>query len=88
MNRDKALKLAKQLVSMERAKVYGDARLNHQRIADMWSVIFGIKITIPMVYLAMLAVKMSRLINRPDHQDSWIDICGYGALGAEEKDDK
>ena len=86
MKRDKALKLAKQLVSMERAKVYGDARLNHQRIADMWSVIFGIKITIPMVYLAMLAVKMSRLINRPDHQDSWIDICGYGALGAEEDD--
>ena len=38
--------------------------------------------------LAMVAVKMSRLINTPDHEDSWVDICGYGALGAEEKNDK
>jgi hypothetical protein len=31
---------------------------------------------------------MSRLMNTPDHEDSWVDICGYGALGAEEKNDK
>tara|TARA_R100000353_G_scaffold47675_1_gene37943 strand:+ start:447 stop:713 length:267 start_codon:yes stop_codon:yes gene_type:complete len=88
MKRDKALKTAEGLVSEKRASVYGDARLNHQRIANMWSVIFGVKVTVPMVYLAMVAVKISRLINTPDHEDSWIDICGYGALGAEEKDDK
>ena len=50
MRRDKALKKAEGLVSTERAEVYGDAKLNHQRIANMWSVIFGIKITVPMVY--------------------------------------
>ena len=54
----------------------------------MWSVIFGIKVQVWMVYLAMVAVKMSRIMNKPEHEDSWIDICGYGALGAEEKDDK
>ena len=88
MKRDKALKIAEGLVSEKRASVYGDARLNHQRIANMWSVIFGVKVTVPRVCLAMVAVKISRLINTPDHEDSWIDICGYGALGAEEKDDK
>ena len=88
MRIDKALKKAEGLVSTERAEVYGDARLNHQRIATMWSVFFGVKVTVPMVYLAMVAVKMSRLINTPDHEDSWVDICGYGALGAEEKNDK
>ena len=40
MKRDKALKKAEGLVSTERAEVYGDAKLNHQRIATMWSVIF------------------------------------------------
>jgi len=35
MKRDKALKTAEGLVSEKRASVYGDARLNHQRIANM-----------------------------------------------------
>ena len=71
MKRDKALKKAEGLVSTERAEVYGDARLNHQRIATMWSVLFGVKVTVPMVYLAMVAVKMSNM-NTPDHKDSWV----------------
>tara|TARA_R100001509_G_scaffold49080_1_gene26687 strand:- start:36 stop:452 length:417 start_codon:yes stop_codon:yes gene_type:complete len=79
---------AEKLINGPRAKEYGDASLNHQRIADMWSVIFGIKVTVSMVYLAMIALKMSRIMNTPDHEDSWVDICGYGALGAEENNDK
>jgi len=35
------------------------------------------------VYACMIAVKLSRLIETPDHEDSWIDICGYAALGGE-----
>ena len=31
-----------------------------------------------------LTVKLSRLIETPDHEDSAIDICGYGALLGEE----
>ena len=82
------LKEAEKLINGPRAKEYGDASLNHQRIADMWSVIFGIKVTVSMVYLAMIALKMSRIMNTPDHEDSWVDICGYGALGAEENNDE
>ena len=82
------LKEAEKLINGPRAKEYGDASLNHQRIADMWSVIFGIKVTVSMVYLAMIALKMSRIMNTPNHEDSWVDICGYGALGAEENNDE
>jgi len=28
-------------------------------------------------------VKSSRLIKTPSHTDSWIDKCGYSALGGE-----
>jgi hypothetical protein len=31
----------------------------------------------------MIAVKLSRLIETPGHEDSWLDICGYSALGGE-----
>jgi len=47
-----------------------------------------IKVSVRMVYLCLLALKISRLVKTPSHTDSWVDICGYGALGAEEKDDK
>ena len=30
------------------------------------------------------AVKLARLRVTPEHEDSWVDICGYGALGGEE----
>ena len=43
-------------------------------------------ITVEQVYACMIAVKLSRLIETPDHEDSWIDICGYAALGGEKNE--
>ena len=83
MKREQILDKAKVLISGERAKDYGDAYLNHKRIADLWSPILDIDITVEQVYACMIAVKLSRLIETPDHEDSWIDICGYAALGGE-----
>ena len=81
MKRKQILEKAKVLISGERAKEYGDAYLNHKRIAELWSPILDKEITVSQVYACMIAVKLSRLIETPDHEDSWIDICGYGALG-------
>jgi hypothetical protein len=39
MKRDKILDTAKTLINGDRAKDYGDAYLNHQRIADGWNII-------------------------------------------------
>ena len=77
---------AKILISGERAKDYGDAYLNHKRIAELWSPILNKDITVEQVYACMIAVKLSRLIETPDHEDSWIDICGYAALGGEKNE--
>ena len=38
MNRAYFLEKAGELISGQRASDYGDARLNHQRIADIWGV--------------------------------------------------
>ena len=33
------------------------------------------------VAMCMVAVKLSRLIHQPTHDDSWADIIGYGGVG-------
>ena len=82
--RVKVLENAKQLVNKDRAKVYGDSKINHDRIAKFWSVILGKEITSQQVIMCMTALKLARLIETPDHTDTWTDICGYGALGGED----
>jgi len=86
MKREQILDKAKVLISGERAKDYGDAYLNHKRIAELWSPILDKDITVEQVYACIIAVKLSRLIETPDHEDSWIDICGYAALGGEKNE--
>ena len=86
MKIEQILDKAKTLISGERAKDYGDAYLNHKRIAELWSPILDKDITVEQVYACMIAVKLSRLIETPDHEDSWIDICGYAALGGEKNE--
>ena len=86
MKREQILDKAKTLISGERAKDYGDAYLNHKRIAELWIPILDKDITVEQVYACMIAVKLSRLIETPDHEDSWIDICGYAALGGEKNE--
>ena len=88
MQRSKALKKAEQLITGDRAKDYGYAYQNHLRIAKMWSVILQKQITVEQVYQCMIAVKLSRLIETPNHEDSYVDIIGYGALAMEAKDGK
>ena len=83
MNRAEILKKAEDLVNGPRAKDYGDAYQNHERIAKMWSILLEKEVTVAQVYQCMIAVKLSRLIETPDHEDSSIDICGYAALMGE-----
>ena len=86
MDRKRFLKEVEQTLEGDRQVDYGDASKNFARIARMWEVIFGHQVTLEQVHLAMIAVKMSRLVNTPEHQDSWIDIAGYAALAAELKE--
>ena len=83
MTLDEILDKAADLITASRDEMYGDPRTNHQRIADLWSVILGVEVDADEVILCMIAVKMSRLIKTPEHEDSWVDIAGYAALGGE-----
>lgn len=67
----------------ERGESYGSVRENHLRIARLWSVVLGQDVTPEQVALCMTCLKVARLIETPDHEDSWIDIAGYGACGVE-----
>tara|TARA_R100001369_G_scaffold80185_1_gene110424 strand:- start:4168 stop:4440 length:273 start_codon:yes stop_codon:yes gene_type:complete len=82
MQRSEILDKAKELVNGDRAKEYGDAYVNHKRIADLWSVILEKEISVPQVYQCMIALKLSRLIHG-ESLDQWVDICGYASLGGE-----
>jgi len=83
MTRDEFLSEAGRLINHDRNKDYGDAQRNFTDIADIWSVILNRQVTTKEVALCMIGVKMARLSKSPDHDDSWIDICGYSALGGE-----
>ena len=54
-----------------------------QRIASLWSVVLGQDVTPEQVALCMTCLKVARLMETPAHEDSWVDIAGYGACGAE-----
>lgn len=71
----------------QRGKDYGTMRENHKRIAAIWAVVLERPVTPEQVALCMAGVKMARLVQSPDHEDSWLDLAGYAAVGAEIADD-
>jgi hypothetical protein len=84
--RETVLADAARLISGERASEYGDPRESFEKIALHWSVIVGTDVTADMVARMMIALKLVRLDNTPTHLDSWVDVAGYAALGAEVAD--
>lgn len=83
MHRSKILKDAEHLINNDREKDYGHPKINHGRIADLWSVIFGHEVTPHQVALCMALVKVSRLVQTPDHADSYVDGAAYIAIAGE-----
>ncbi|OIH81998.1 hypothetical protein BLJ79_21485 [Arthrobacter sp. UCD-GKA] len=85
--RSTTLTTAEELINGDRAATYGDPAENFTRIAQLWNAQFGHKLnakfTATDVALALTHLKLSRLAVTPDHADSWVDGCGYLALGSE-----
>ena len=87
MNRTEALDAAKAAVTARRA--YGPPELNFGRIAALWSAYLEGKtqsdeaVTAIDVAAMMALMKIARLEETPNHEDSWIDLAGYAACGAE-----
>jgi len=83
MNRDETLQAANDAVNGPRQQTYGDPKQNFGLAAVIWSQILGVEVDPDQVALCMIGLKISRLTETPNHPDSWADIAGYAALGAE-----
>lgn len=88
MNRKETLESALDAVN-RRPKSYGPPEQNFERIAALWNVYLHDKYDIPAsidpvdVAAMMALMKIARLIETPGHDDSWVDLAGYAACGAE-----
>ena len=73
------------IISGDRHKDYGDKTINHQNIADLWSIFLGHKVTAQQAAICMLLVKVARLKNKRT-EDCYIDMAGYAAIAGEIQD--
>ena len=67
---------AVEAVTGARQRDYAHPRVNFQRIADLWSPIFGVQVSPEQVAMAMIQVKISREMNRHT-RDNLVDLIGY-----------
>lgn len=81
--REETLDTAKSIVTGARANEYGGVEDNFKRIGKLWEAYKGVAFSTEDVALMLALLKVARLKNSPDHKDSWIDIAGYAACGAE-----
>jgi len=83
--RVEALREAATIISSDRNKSYGGPEENFDRIAKLWTMLFGHEFSHEDVAMAMIAVKMARYMNRDGgfQRDTWIDIAGYAGCGYE-----
>lgn len=87
MNRTETLNTAIEAVAQRRA--YGPPEQNFDRIAARWRVHlknrYGIDVALDAVSVAIMCIdlKVSRIEETPNHADSWVDVAGYAACGAE-----
>jgi hypothetical protein len=66
---------------------YGSPEDNFQRIAALWNAWDETRTSGPIepweVAVLMNLMKLARLAHAPNHRDSWLDIAGYAACGAD-----
>lgn len=81
MDRQELLTEAIDVVTRDRNTEYGEPEDTFQKIAEYWSVLFGLRIESYQVALALDLLKTARLMSNPSHRDSWLDKAGYAACG-------
>lgn len=79
---------AKRIVTGARRGAYGTPERNFDRIAAFWTAYakakgWPIEFAAGDVSPMMRLMKEARLVETPDHKDSFVDIIGYALTGAE-----
>ena len=83
MDRGEILDEAKRLTHGDRNKNYGKPLTNHQRIAGLWSIFLETEITPAQAAMCLALVKVARLIETPNHLDSFVDLAAYASIAGE-----
>lgn len=88
ISRSEVLAIAGRYVNGERDQTHGNPAITFDRIAGLWSVYLGVTVTPADVCAMMILFKTGRIMGNKQHVDSWIDVAGYAACGAEVADAK
>ena len=83
MKRTDILAMANDLVTHNRAAVYGDAEDCFAELGRVWGARLGVAIAPHQVAIMLADLKSVRAWHNPGHEDSWIDGAGYFACGGE-----
>lgn len=70
------LEQAAELTSGDRNQAYGDASVEFNKVATVWSALLGTNITGPQVALCMAGLKLVREAYK-HKEDNLVDACGY-----------
>jgi Domain of unknown function (DUF6378) len=79
---------AAHIVTRDRNVEYGPPEKSFDKIAAMWGAYLGTDMLMAHDVAAMLALlKIARISTNPLHEDSWVDLAGYAACGADVTND-
>jgi hypothetical protein len=68
-------------VTADRRDVYGDPQDTYRRISTMRAVVDECPDPQIREILGMIVTKVARLVQTPNHLDSWVDVAGYSRCG-------
>jgi hypothetical protein len=91
--KENILQQAKELVNNDREGTHGDARQNHEQIAEFWNIFLDNKlkpmaaITCDDVAVMMALLKISRSTQGKFNIDDYIDAAAYMAIAGDLKHD-
>lgn len=83
MTRVETLDRAKQCVCGQRENEYGSPEDNFRSIAALWSTYKNTDFTATDVAMMMALLKIARIKTGTATEDSFVDLAGYAACGAE-----
>lgn len=70
------------VVTADRRDIYGDPLDTYRRVSALRTVVDECPDPQLREIIGMVATKLVRLVQTPDHLDSWIDVAGYARTGA------
>ena len=86
MTRRETLENAMKCVCGERQDQYGTPENNFTRIANLWTAYLNFEVSPVDVAMMMALLKVARVKTGSATDDSFVDLAGYAACGAEIQD--